>query len=379
MLKSKLPHTATSIFTVMSKMANDYNAINLAQGFPDFESDPILIDLVHNAMKKGYNQYAPMPGDPVLRKIIAEKINHCHHKAYDAQNEITITAGATQAIFTALAALLHKGDEVLIFTPAYDCYEPTIELFGATAVPVQLRPPSFKPDWDEVAGKITPKTKMILINTPHNPSGMLFEKEDMLQLEDLVKKHNLWVLSDEVYEHIVFDGREHFSVARFPKLAARSFITASFGKTFHNTGWKIGYCAAPKPLMDEFRKVHQFNVFSVNHPTQKALATYLNEPSRYLELSSFYQQKRDLFLSLLKNSRFKIIPAQGTYFQLLDFSEISSESDIEFAERLTKTNKIATIPTSVFNEHAEDFKQIRVCFAKTEATLKDAAAILNSL
>jgi len=378
-MKSKLPNASTSIFAVMSKMAADNNALNLSQGFPNFKSDPLLIDLVNRAMKEGHNQYAPMPGDLGLREVISEKTRNLHHKTYRPDTEITVTAGATQAIFTIIAALINKGDEVLIFTPAYDCYEPSIALFGGKPISVQLKAPNYEVNWDEVEAKISNKTRLVIINTPHNPSGMIFSEKDMLQLQDLAENHNLLVLSDEVYEHIIFDGNTHFSAARFPALAARSFITASFGKTFHNTGWKIGYCLAPEPLMTEFRKVHQYNVFSVNTPVQKALATYLKSSAHYLGLSAFYQQKRDYFLELIKDARFKIIPSKGTYFQMLDFSDISQESDIAFAERLTKENKIATIPTSVFNANREDFKQIRICFAKTDETLEQAAAILNAI
>ena len=378
-MKSKLPNASTSIFAVMSKMAADNNALNLSQGFPNFESDPLLIELVNQAMKEGHNQYAPMPGDLGLREVISRKTTKLHNKTYRPETEITVTAGATQAIFTIIAALINKGDEVIIFTPAYDCYDPSIELFGGKTIPVQLKAPNYEVDWDEVEDKITNKTKLVIINTPHNPSGMIFSEKDMLQLQGLAEKHNLFVLSDEVYEHIIFDRNTHFSAARYPGLASRSFITASFGKTFHNTGWKMGYCLAPEPLMAEFRKVHQYNVFSVNNPMQKALAEYLKTPDHYLGLSAFYQQKRDYILELIKDSRFKVIPSKGTYFQMLDFSEISQESDIAFAERLTKENKIASIPTSVFNANREDFKQIRICFAKTNETLEQAAAILNAI
>jgi len=376
---TKLPHVTTSIFSVMSKMAADYNAINLSQGFPNFESDPILIEAVSTAMKEGFNQYAPMQGTFDLRVQISEKIRRLHGKTYLPESEITVTAGATQAIFTAIAATIHPGDEVILFTPAYDCYEPSIQLFGGVPVPVQLRPPFYTPNWDEVRAKISPKTRMIMVNSPHNPSGMLLTEDDMLQLQQIVEAHGLLVLSDEVYEHIIFDGETHQSAARFESLAARTFITASFGKTFHNTGWKMGYCAGPKKLMTEFNKVHQYNVFSVSHPMQRGLALYLHEPSHYLDIPKFYEHKRDFFLSLLKDSRFEIIPSKGTYFQLLDFSAISEESDVTFAERLTKELGVATIPTSVFNENKEDFKQIRVCFAKTEATLVAACNILSAI
>lgn len=376
---SKLPNVTTSIFAVMSKMASDYDALNLSQGFPNFKSDPFLIELVNKAMEEGYNQYAPMPGDLGLRKIICDKTKLLHSKEYHPNTEITITAGATQAIFTAIAAIINKEDEAIIFTPAYDCYEPAIELFGGKTIPVQLKAPFYKPNWDEVEKKITHKTKLIIVNSPHNPSGMIFSEEDMLQLQILAEKYNLLVISDEVYEHIIFDGLTHYSAARYPELASRSFIIASFGKTFHNTGWKMGYCLAPEKLMVEFKKIHQYNVFSVNSPIQTALSEYLKTPEHYLSLPNFYQQKRDVFLELIKDSNFKIIPSKGTYFQMLDFSNISDESDIDFAERLTKDYKIATIPTSVFNTQKEDFKQIRVCFAKTENTLEQAAAILNAI
>lgn len=379
MIISKLPNVETTIFTVMSKMAADYKAINLSQGFPNFDSDPLLIELVAKAMKSGHNQYAPMAGDFGLREKISEKIKSIFGTHYDPASEITITAGATQAIFTAIAAIIRKGDEVIIFTPAYDCYQPTIELFGGTSVPVQLNTPLFRPNWNEVRQRITRHTKMIIVNSPHNPSGMIFSEQDMLQLEEIAEEFDLVVISDEVYEHIIFDDNKHQSAAKFNALSKRTFITASFGKTFHNTGWKMGYCVAPVSLMHEFQKVHQFNVFCVNHPIQKGLATYLENSETYLGLSSFYQEKRDYFLSLIKNSRFKMIPSKGTYFQLLDFSEISTEGDVTFAERLTKEHGVATIPTSVFNENLKDDHQIRVCFAKTNETLQEAAAILNRL
>ncbi len=379
MIDPKLPHIGTSIFAKMSKMAADYDALNLSQGFPNFPSDPALNALVDNAMADGWNQYAPMAGDFELRMEISKKIENLHDHFYDPETEITVTAGATQAIFTIIAATIGKGDEVIIFTPAYDCYAPTVELFGGKIVPVQLRPPFYQVDWQEVENRISPKTKMIIINSPQNPTGMLFSEEDMLQLQDLAEANNLLVLSDEVYEHIIFDGETHQSASRFEALAGRSFVTASFGKTFHNTGWKMGYCAAPEILMKEFQDVHQFVVFCVNHPFQKAFATYLKDKTHYLKLPDFYQQKRDFFLHLMEGSRFRIIPSKGTYFQMLDYSEISDESDIAFAERLTKESKIATIPTSVFNMGGKDFKQVRICFAKTDETLAQAAAILKSI
>lgn len=376
---SKLPEVPTSIFAVMSALANEYNAINLSQGFPNFNSDPKLIALVNKAMISGHNQYAPMPGIFSLREAIAQKMDNLYNVAYDSKTEITITAGATQAIFTAIAATVKKGDEVIIFKPAYDCYEPTIELFGGKTIAVQLDPESFTVNWKEVKALITDKTKMIVINSPHNPSGNVLSKEDMLQLEILLKDTNILLLSDEVYEHIIFDGENHQTAALYPALAERAFITASFGKIFHNTGWKTGYCLAPAEMMNEFRKVHQFNVFSVNHPIQVALAEYIKTPENYLELSLFYQRKRDLFLSYMKASRFEFKPSKGTYFQLMSFKNITDESDFDFAVRLTKEKKVASIPISVFNESNYDTKVLRFCFAKTDESLKKAAEILCSI
>lgn len=379
MIRSKLPHVGNSIFSIMSRMANKYEAINLSQGFPNFESDPKLIQLVNRAMHEGANQYAPMPGDFELRKVLSEKVKSIYGQTYQPETEITITAGATQAIFTAIACTISKGDEVIIFTPAYDCYAPTVQLFGGIVKSVQLNAPLYAPDWEQVKDTITSATKMIIVNSPHNPTGSLLSELDMLILQQLADAHDLIVISDEVYEHIIFDGQMHQSAAKFEGLARRCFITASFGKTFHNTGWKMGYCLAPQYLMEEFRKVHQYNVFCVNHPMQKAFATYLQVPDHYRNLGSYYQQKRDYFLNEIQNSRFKLRPTSGTYFQLLDYSEITDEKDTVFAEKLTKEYGLATIPTSVFNKHQEDHKQLRVCFAKTKNTLKEAAQILNSI
>ena len=378
-VRSKLPAVKTSIFSIMSGLAAEENALNLSQGFPNFESDLNLIELVNKAMINGKNQYAPMPGILSLREAIAEKMYNLYGVSYNPGTEITITAGATQAIFTAVAAVIKKDDEVIIFKPAYDCYEPTIELFGGKTISVQLNPENFNINWQKVKSLISEKTKMIIINSPHNPSGRILSKADMLQLEALLKNTNILLLSDEVYEHIIFDEEKHQSAALFPALAKRAFIVASFGKTFHNTGWKVGYCIAPAFLTEEFRKVHQFNVFSVNHPTQVALAEYLKNPKNYLELGSFYQQKRDLFLSMLKDSRFNFIPSKGTYFQLLNFSKITNESDVDFAIKLTKEQKIASIPISVFNEAGLDTKVLRFCFAKTDETLKKAGEILCNI
>ncbi len=376
---SKLPNVGTTIFTVMSSLAQKNNALNLSQGFPNFKSDQKLIDLVTTAMNSGYNQYAPMAGSLELRVAITNKFEQLYNASYQPDSEITITAGATQAIFNIISTFIKPEDEVIIFKPAYDCYEPAIELNGGKTISIQLEAPHYKVDWKEVAKKISTKTKMVIINTPQNPSGTVFSKEDMLKLQALLTDTNIILLSDEVYEHIIFDDHKHQSVCLFPDLKSRSFIVASFGKTFHNTGWKLGYCCAPKELMVEFQKVHQFNVFCANHPMQKAMADYLQEPNHYMELSTFYQRKRDLFLSLIEDSRFKFTPAQGTYFQVLDYSNITTESDVEFAKRLTIDHKIASIPLSVFNTDELDHKVLRFCFAKTDDTLKQAADILTRI
>ncbi|WP_299884185.1 methionine aminotransferase [uncultured Lacinutrix sp.] len=376
---SKLPNVGTTIFSVMSALANKHNAINLSQGFPNFKSDQRLIDMVSQAMSSGYNQYAPMPGNMELREAIANKMDLLYGSTYNPDNEITVTAGATQAIYTIISTFVRADDEVIIFRPAYDCYEPAITLNGGKTISIQLNAPNYAIDWNEVEQCFSNKTKLIIVNTPQNPSGSVFSETDMLSLQKITEDSNCIVLSDEVYEHIIYDEIQHQSICKFQDLKSRSFITASFGKTFHNTGWKVGYCCAPKVLMDEFRKVHQFNVFSVNHPTQKALADYIKTPDHYLDLSAFYQEKRDLFLGLIEESRFKFIPAKGTYFQVLEFSEITKENDVDFAKRLTIDNGIASIPLSVFNDNKKDDKVLRFCFAKTKETLKRAADILNKI
>lgn len=376
---SKLPNIETTIFTIMSGLANKHKAINLSQGFPNFKSDQKLIDLVSKAMNSGYNQYALMPGNMELREAIAKKFDLLYGSSYHPESEITITAGATQAIYDVITAFVRADDEVIILKPAYDCYEPSIRINGGKPVSIQLEAPNYQVDWNEVAQKMSSKTKMIIINTPHNPSGTIFSEADMLKLQELTKNSNIIVLSDEVYEHIVFDGEKHQSACLFPDLKSRSFITASFGKTFHNTGWKTGYCCAPKELMEEFQKIHQFNVFSVNHPVQKGLADYMNDPNTYLGLPEFFQAKRDLFLNLIKDSRFQFKPSQGTYFQVLDYSKITQEYDVDYAKRLTIENGLASIPLSVFNENKLDNKVLRFCFAKTDDTLKQAADILNNI
>lgn len=376
---SKLPNIETTIFTIMSGLANKHKAINLSQGFPNFKSDQKLIDLVSKAMNSGYNQYALMPGNMELREAIAKKFDLLYGSSYHPESEITITAGATQAIYDVITAFVRADDEVIILKPAYDCYEPSIRINGGKPVSIQLEAPNYQVDWNEVAQKMSSKTKMIIINTPHNPSGTIFSEADMLKLQELTKNSNIIVLSDEVYEHIVFDGEKHQSACLFPDLKSRSFITASFGKTFHNTGWKTGYCCAPKELMEEFQKIHQFNVFSVNHPVQKGLADYMKDPNTYLGLSEFFQAKRDLFLNLIKDSRFKFKPSQGTYFQVLDYSNITQEYDVDYAKKLTIDYGLASIPLSVFNDNQLDNKVLRFCFAKTDDTLKQAADILNKI
>ena len=376
---SKLPNIGTTIFTIMSQLANTHNAINLSQGFPNYNSDQKLTDLVNKAMNSGYNQYAPMAGNLDLRLAISNKYQRLYNNTYHPENEITVTSGATQGIYCIISAFIRPNDEVIIFKPAYDCYEPAVEVNGGGAIPIQLSAPNYKVDWNEVASKITSKTKMILINSPHNPSGTIWSKEDMLQLQKLTDNTDIIVLSDEVYEHIVFDGAQHQSACLFDGLKQRSFITASFGKTFHNTGWKIGYTCGPEALMEEFRKVHQFNVFSVHHPSQKGIADYMQDEKTYLGLNTFFQQKRDLFLSLIKDSKFKIKPSKGTYFQVLDYSDITDEYDVDFAKRLTTEFGIASIPLSVFNKNNQDDKVLRFCFAKTDETLVKAAEILNKI
>ncbi len=377
--QSKLPNVETTIFSIMSKLSNEHNAINLSQGFPNFESDQKLIDLVSKAMNSGYNHYAPMAGNLELRAAIAKKIALLYNTSYHPETEITVTAGATQAIFTIITTFINPDDEVIIFRPAYDSYEPAITLNGGKTISIQLEAPSFSVDWNAVKEKVNRRTKMIIINTPHNPSGTVFSKEDMQQLEEITRNTNIIVLSDEVYEHMIFDDEKHQSACLFPDLKSRSFVVASFCKTFHNTGWRIGYCCAPKTLMEEFMKVHQFNVFCIHHPTQKGIADYMEETSHYLNLPAFYQQKRDLFLSLIKDSRFKFTPSKGTYFQVLNYSEITNEYDVDFAKQLTIESGIASIPLSVFNSNNLDNKVLRFCFAKTDDTLKKAAEILNRI
>lgn len=376
---SKLPQVGTTIFTTIGQLAQAHNAINLSQGFPNFNPAPKLLELVGEAFKKGHNQYAPMQGVLSLREAISEKIEHLYGHYYCPESEITVTAGATQAIFTTIAAFVRQNDEVIIVEPAFDCYEPAITLFGGKSIPVLLEGNHFKMNWSVFKSAISPKTKMVIINTPHNPTGTIWSKSDMMQLQDILRDTNIILLSDEVYEHIVFDGKPHESAAKYPDLAARAVICSSFGKTFHATGWKIGYCVAPKFLMQEFQKVHQFNVFSVNHAMQVALAQYVKDPQHYVNLGSFYQEKRDAFLKGIKGSRFKMISSGGTYFQLLEYSDITDEKDTVFAERLIKEHKLASIPVSVFCKADYDQKFLRFCFAKTNDVLDKACQILNSI
>jgi methionine aminotransferase len=378
-ISSKLPQVPTSIFAIMSKMANDYGAINLSQGFPDFPVSEELINLVNKYMKAGLNQYAPMPGVLSLRGAISEKVKFLYGANYNPETEVTVTAGATQALFTAIMALVKEGDEVIVFTPAYDSYAPAIELSGGKPIFIQLTPPDYHVNWENVMKLINSKTRMIIINSPHNPTGSILQKEDMLALEKITLDNDIIILSDEVYEHIIFDNYKHQSVSLFPKLAEKSLIVGSFGKTFHATGWKIGFCIAPESLMNEFRKVHQFNVFSVNTPIQYAIAEFMQNKENYVRIGSMYQKKRDLFLKSIEGSRFKPLASHGTYFQLLDYSEITKSQDVRFAEKLTKENKIASIPVSVFYNKPVDRNVLRFCFAKTDETILEAAEVLKSI
>ncbi len=372
-INSKLPNTGTTIFTVMSALAKEHNAINLSQGFPDFNPHPVLVEEVEKAMKSNFNQYAPMAGYLPLRERIAEKAESLYGTNVDADTEVTVTAGGTQAIFTAILSVIREDDEVILFAPAYDSYAPAVELTGGKAIFYDLESPDYKVDWQKVKRLINQRTKMIIINTPHNPSGTTLKPADMAELEKLTKGSDIIIISDEVYEHIIFDGAKHESVLRYPKLAERSFVIGSFGKTYHTTGWKVGYCIAPKNLMNEFRKVHQFNVFSVSSVAQVAFAEIIRREELYLELNSFYQQKRDYFRRAIQSSRFNLLKCEGTYFQLVSYSKISDERDLEFVKRMTKEKGVAAIPVSVFYRHNNDSSIIRFCFAKEEETLKRAA------
>ena len=379
MTSSKLPNTGFSIFSEMTRMANKYNAINLSQGFPDFDCSDKLKELVNHYISTGHNQYAPLEGVLALREKISEKINRLYNHKYNPKTEVTITAGATQAIFTAISAFIRENDEVIIIEPAFDTYEPSIKLNGGVPVFVQLQAPEYKIVWKDVEKVITSRTRMIIINSPHNPTGVVFSEEDMLKLQKITNGSKIIILSDEVYEHILFDNEVHQSISRFPELASRSLLISSFGKTYTTTGWKTGYCCAPEALSTEFRRVHQLIVYAANTPIQYAYADMLDFPDEYLKMNKFYQDKRDLFISLLKNSRFKIIPSKGTYFQLLDYSAISEKNDSEFVDYLIKKVGIAAIPVSEFYHQKTNDSILRFCFAKTDETLRAAAAKLINL
>ncbi|NCQ17026.1 MAG: methionine aminotransferase [Ignavibacteria bacterium CG22_combo_CG10-13_8_21_14_all_37_15] len=378
-MNSKLPNSGTSIFAVMSAMAKENNAINLSQGFPDFNCPDKLIEYVHDFMKGGFNQYAPMQGIPVLRKAISEKMEKLYGKYFNPEKEITITAGGTQALFTAISAFVHKGDEVILFEPAYDSYLPSVLLNGGIPIPIKLDEKKFTIDWENVRSVLTSKTKMIILNTPHNPSGTVLQQNDIEELIKIVNDFDLILLSDEVYEHIIFDDEEHLSFAKYEELASRSLIVFSFGKTYHTTGWKMGYVLAPALLTNEFRKVHQFNVFCVNTPIQLAYAEMMKDEEHYLSLPKFYQQKRDYFIGLMKDSKFTLTPSKGTYFQLLEYSKLSNLSDMEFAKWLTREIGVAVIPLSPFYSNGTESKYIRICFAKSEEVLKAAAEKLSKI
>jgi methionine aminotransferase len=378
-IKTKLPEWGTSIFTVMSRMATEHNAINLAQGFPDFNCDDELLELVHHFQKKGFNQYAPMQGVPALRKSISDKIEKIYGKLYKPETEITVTAGATQALYTAVTSVVEKGDEVILFEPAYDSYVPDIISNGGVPVYVQLDPNDYSYSWDLVRKKISSKTKAIIINSPHNPTGSLITRSDIQELEKITQGTNILIISDEVYEHITFDNNKHISLASSDELSKRTFVISSFGKTYHTTGWKMGYCTAPENLTKEFRKMHQFIVFSANTPVQYAYAEFMKQEERYLSLGKFYQEKRDIFAAAIKDSKLKIKGCDCTYFQLLDYSNISNKSDMEFAEYLTKEIGVAVIPLSPFYEDRRSRSLIRVCFAKSDDVLREAADKLKNL
>ena len=377
-LESKLPNVGTTIFTVMSALAVEKNAVNLGQGFPDFDCDEALIGFVTAAMKNGMNQYPPMIGIPALRGAIAGKIEALYGYRYDAATEITVTAGATQALLTAILCSVHAGDEVIVIEPVYDSYVPSIELAGGIPVFVQMEigPNGYAIPWNKVAAAVTGKTRLIMINSPHNPTGSVLRKADIRMLAEIVRDTDILILSDEVYEHMVYDGHRHESICRHPELAARSFVISSFGKTYHVTGWKVGYVAAPAALTAEFRKVHQFNVFTVNTPMQHGLAAYMADPAPYIDLPKFYQHKRDLFRDGLRTSRFKLLPSDGTYFQCVDYSGISALPEADFAKWLTSEIGVAAIPVSAFYNQPKESGIVRFCFAKKDETLRAALAKL---
>lgn len=376
---SKLPGTSDSIFTVMSQLATEHQAINLSQGFPDYECDPKLINFVAQAMQNGHNQYAPMSGVPALREWVAEKVNTLYGSDYHADKEVTITAGGTEAIFSTLSACINAGDEVIIFEPAYDSYAPTVRMLGGLVKSYEMAPPEYDIDWEMVKKLFTASTKMIILNSPHNPTGKILTETDIQALIKLTKNTDVLILSDEVYEHLIYDGEQHRSLAIYPELRERAFIIASFGKLLHATGWKTGYCLAPEYLMKEFRKVHQFNVFSVNTPMQIGIANYLKNPETYLNLSSFFQQKRDLFRSLLAETKFKLLPCKGSYFQCVSYEHFSEEDDTVMAKRLITDFGVASIPVSAFYTRNTDHRVLRFCFAKKQDTLEKSVERLMKL
>jgi methionine transaminase len=373
---SKLPDVGTTIFTVMSKLAADHQAINLSQGFPDFEAPAELIERVGDYMRKGMNQYAPMQGVAALRDRIADKIKALYGADVDPDTQITITAGATEALYAAITAVVSSGDEVILMEPAYDSYVPTIQLSGGIPVYVPMTFPDYRVDWDKVRDALSERTRLIVLNSPHNPTGTVLEAGDMAALQEIVAGRDIFILSDEVYEHIIFDDRPHQSILRYPALANRSFVVSSFGKTYHTTGWKIGYCVAPVELTVEFQKIHQYLTFTANTPIQMAYADFMQHTDHYLNLSHFYQRKRDLFLDLMNESRFKPLPCAGTYFQMMDYTAISDAPDVDFARRLTVQHGVAAIPPSVFHHDRRDHRVVRFCFAKQDQTLIQAAAKL---
>lgn len=376
---SKLSNVGTTIFSQMTQLANENEAINLSQGFPDFMPDPQLLNYVDHFIKKGFNQYAPMGGMIGLKEEIAKKIENAHKTVYHPDLEITVTAGGTQAIFTAIASFIKKDDEVIIFEPAYDCYEPTVELFGGIVKRFEMKAPDYEINWSDVKNLVTDKTRMIIINNPNNPAGKILKEEDIQELITIVKDTSILILSDEVYENIVFDGKPHLSICQYPELKERSLLVASFGKLFHVTGWKIGYCAAPENLTAEFRKVHQFNVFSVNTPVQLALAEYMKNPDHYNNLSAFFQEKRDFLRQSLANTGFELLDCEGTYFQALKYDKISDKSDIDFARELTISHKVASVPFSSFYKNKLNENVIRLCFAKKQETLAKAIENLSKI
>ena len=376
---SKLPESGTTIFTIMSSLAAKHDAVNLGQGFPDFAMNEELVDLVTAAMKNNHNQYTHMAGYPPLRDILSEKIKLLYETKIDPETQITITPGGTYAIFTALTTILQPGDEVIIFEPAYDCYLPTVKVNGAIPVLIELAFPDYSINWQQVRQHISSKTRMIILNSPHNPTGAILNDDDIIQLKEIVEGTDIIIVSDEVYEHIIFDNKKHLSILRYPELLSRSFVCYSFGKVYHCTGWKMGYCISSPELMSEFKKIHQFNAFSVNTPTQVALAHYLKKPEHYMTLNNFLQEKRDLFSGLMRETKFNALPSYGSYFQLYDYSKISYEPDFEFAQRLTRDFGVATIPVSAFYQSKKDDKVIRFCFAKKEETLKKAVEKLKQL